>query len=269
MDYEEYMRKFNAKAVKDGVVSWIRQWFETNGNGCNAVVGISGGKDSSVVAALCVEALGKERVVGVLMPNHEQADIGSAYKLVDHLGIMYTVVNIGGAVDYLSSHVDSSILRTAKLFSSQVSLKMSVQSKTNLPCRIRMATLYAVSQSVNGRVANTCNLSEDWVGYSTRYGDSVGDFSPLSMLTTDEVIAIGKECGIPNELIEKVPSDGLCGKTDEENLGFSYRVLNEYIRTGHCDDERIRALIDEKHSKSLFKLLPMPVFLYEPIRITC
>lgn len=84
----------------------------------------------------------------------------------------------------------------------------------------------------------------------------------------DEVIAIGKECGIPNELIEKVPSDGLCGKTDEENLGFSYRVLNEYIRTGHCDDERIRALIDEKHSKNLFKLLPMPVFSYEPIRIS-
>lgn len=267
MDYEEYMRNFNAKAVKDEVVSWIRQWFETNGNGCNAVIGISGGKDSSVVATLCVEALGKERVVGVLMPNHVQADIDSAYRLVDHLGIMYTVVNVGKVVDLLSLGINSGTLWTWDRIPN--GLEMSTQAKTNLPCRIRMATLYAVSQSVNGRVANTCNLSEDWIGYSTRYGDSVGDFSPLSMLTTDEVIAVGKECGIPNELIEKVPSDGLCGKTDEENLGFSYRVLNEYIRTGHCDDERIRALIDEKHSKNLFKLLPMPVFSYEPIRISC
>ena len=261
MDYEEYMRKFNAMAVKDRVVSWIRQWFETNGNGCNAVVGISGGKDSSVVAALCVEALGKERVVGVLMPNHEQVDIGSAYKLVDHLGIMHTAINIGGAVDYLSGHVDSSFLRTTKL-SPQVNLKMSVQAKTNLPCRIRMATLYAVSQSINGRVANTCNLSEDWVGYSTRYGDSVGDFSPLSMLTMDEVIAIGRECGLPKDLLEKTPSDGLCGKTDEENLGFSYKSLNEYIRTGNYSDEKTKKLIDDMHWKNIFKLLPMSKFTY-------
>lgn len=248
MDYEEYMRNFDAKAVKDRVVSWIRWWFETNGDGCNAVIGISGGKDSSVVAALCVEALGKERVIGVLMPNRWQADINSAYKLVDHLGIMYTVVNIGGAVDCLSRKIGSG---------------MSVQAKTNLPSRIRMATLYAVSQSVNGRVANTCNLSEDWVGYSTRYGDSVGDFSPLSMLTTDEVIAIGRECGLPDDILNKIPSDGLCGKTDEENLGFTYRALNEYIRTGYYSDEKIKKLIDDMHWKNIFKLMPMSKFTYD------
>lgn len=261
MRYDEYMQNFNAKSVKDDIVAWIRKWFETNGSGCNAVVGISGGKDSSVVAALCAEALGKDRVIGVLMPNHRQSDIACAYQLVDHLGIKHTVINIGSSVDAISGNINSSILRTVKS-RPQIALRLSEQAKTNLPCRIRMATLYAVSQSVNGRVANTCNLSEDWVGYSTRYGDSVGDFSPLSNLTTDEVIAIGRVCGLPASLVEKTPSDGLCGKTDEDNLGFSYRVLNEYIRTGVCEKEEARRNIDHLHEKNLFKLQLMPSFPY-------
>lgn len=252
---------FNAKEVKDACVQWIKDWFENNGEGCNAVVGISGGKDSSVVAALCVEALGKDRVIGVLMPNHEQSDISASYKLVDHLGIMHTVINVGGAIDYIDSHINSSILRTVHL-SPQIRLQLSKQAMVNLPCRIRMSTLYAVSQSVNGRVANTCNLSEDWIGYSTRWGDSVGDFSPLSKLTVTEVKAIGYELGLPTELIEKVPSDGLCGKTDEDNIGFSYDVLDKYIRTGKIDDEKTKNKIDVMHEKNLFKLQPMPAFDY-------
>lgn len=252
---------FSAREVKDACVQWIKDWFETNGNGCNAVVGISGGKDSSVVAALCVEALGKDRVIGVLMPNHEQSDISASYKLVDHLGIMHTVINVGGAIDAITGHINSSILRTAAM-SPQISLEISEQAKVNLPCRIRMSTLYAVSQSVNGRVANTCNLSEDWIGYSTRYGDSVGDFSPLSRLTVTEVKAIGYELGLPKELIEKVPSDGLCGKTDEDNFGFTYAVLDRYIRDGVCDDESIRTKIDTMHERNLFKLQRMPAFEY-------
>ena len=268
MNYEEYMRNFNAKAIKEEIVSWIRQWFEANGDGCNAVVGISGGKDSSVVAALCAEALGRDRVIGVLMPNGIQNDIDDSIKLVNHLGISFTRVDIIDGYNGVLKNIDTMSMSQPDGSRRGKFIKISRQTVVNLPPRIRMATLYAISQSVNGRVANTCNLSEDWVGYSTRYGDSVGDFSPLSMLTTDEVIAIGKECGIPNELIAKVPSDGLCDKTDEENLGFSYRVLNEYIRTGYCRDERTRALIDEKHSKNLFKLLPMPVFSYEPVRIS-
>lgn len=261
MRYDEYMQNFDAKEVKDNIIAWIREWFDKNGIGCNAIVGISGGKDSSVVAALCVEALGRDRVIGVLMPNHEQSDIAFAYQLVDYLGIMHTVINVGNAIDAISGHINSSILRTVKL-RPQIDLKLSEQAKTNLPCRIRMATLYAVSQSVNGRVANTCNLSEDWVGYSTRYGDSVGDFSPLSMLTTDEVIAVGKSCGLPDELVDKTPSDGLCGKTDEDNLGFTYRVLNEYIRTGVCENEEVKHNIDNLHEKNLFKLQLMPSFPY-------
>ena len=246
------MRNFNALEVKNAVVAWIRDWFQKNGNGCTAIIGISGGKDSSVVAALCVEALGKNRVFGVLMPNGDQPDIKDSIALVHHLGIDFTTVNIHDTIRTLKHAVKPAIHD-----------RWSTQTATNLPARIRMATLYAVSQSLNGRVANTCNLSEDWVGYATRYGDSAGDFSPLADLTTDEVIAIGRECGLPDHLIEKTPSDGLCGKTDEDNLGFTYAVLNRYIRTGVCEDEAVKAKIDTLHEKNKFKLEPMPSFRLE------
>ncbi|MBP5236558.1 MAG: NAD(+) synthase [Clostridia bacterium] len=240
---------FDAKAAKDACVEWIREFFEKNGPGCNAVVGISGGKDSSVVAALCVEALGRDRVIGVLMPNGEQPDIDMARLLVEHLGIRNYTVNIKEALDALKSAIP---------------LDMSAQSLTNLPPRIRMSTLYAVSQSMNGRVANTCNLSEDWVGYSTRYGDSVGDFSPCSGFTVQEVKAIGRVLGLPDALVEKAPTDGLCGKTDEDNLGFTYAELDRYIRDGIIDDPDKKALIDKKHKANLFKLELMPSFVYKP-----
>ena len=240
-------KMFNAQKVKDECVQWIRDFFEANGKGCNAVVGISGGKDSSVAAALCAEALGRDRVIGVLMPQGTQHDIDMAYLLVNHLGIKHYEVNIKPAVDGLLSAFPKE-------------LEMSTLTRTNLPPRIRMSTLYAVSQSVNGRVCNTCNLSEDWVGYSTRYGDSVGDFSPMSHLTVTEVKAIGRVLGLPDVLVDKTPIDGLCGKTDEENLGFTYAVLDEYIRTGKIDDEKTKELIDRKHKANLFKLELMPSF---------
>ena len=238
---------FNAEKVKTQCVEWIKQFFEENGKGCNAVVGISGGKDSSVAAALCVEALGKDRVIGVLMPCGEQHDINMAHLLVEHLGIKHYVVNIKDAVDGLVSSLPND-------------LEISVQAKTNLPPRIRMSTLYAVSQSVNGRVVNTCNLSEDWVGYATRYGDAAGDFSPLSHLTVDEVKQIGRTLGIPDVLVDKTPIDGLCGKTDEDNLGFTYAELVRYIRTGEIDDLDKKKRIDDMHKRNLFKLEPMPSF---------
>ena len=240
---------FNAEKIKNDCVNWIRDFFENNGRGCNAVVGISGGKDSSVVAALCVEALGRDRVIGVLMPCGDQHDIDCAYSLVNHLGIKHYVVNIKDALEGLKKNLPNELTLT------DVTLN-------NLPPRIRMTTLYAVSQSCNGRVANTCNLSEDWVGYSTRYGDSVGDFSPLSRLTVDEVKKIGHLIGLPYELVEKTPIDGLCGKTDEDNLGFTYAELDRYIRTGEIDDLEKKALIDRKHKANLFKLELMPC--YEP-----
>ncbi len=239
------MYRFNAEKIKNECVAWIRDFFEKNGKGCNAVVGISGGKDSSVVAALCVEALGKDRVIGVLMPCGEQSDIDMAQLLVDTLGIRHYIINIKDAVEGLTKAIP---------------FDLSDQSRVNLPPRIRMSTLYAVSQSHNGRVANTCNLSEDWVGYSTRYGNSVGDFSPCSHLSVQEVKAIGRLLGLPAVLIDKAPSDGLCGKTDEDNLGFTYAELDRYIREGVIENEEHKALIDRKHAVNLFKLELMPAF---------
>ena len=236
---------FDAAKVKNECVDWIRNFFEQNGKGCNAVVGISGGKDSSVVAALCAEALGKDRVIGVLMPNGEQADIDIAKLLVNHLGIRSFTVNINDTMDALIRSMP---------------IPLSEQSRVNLPPRIRMATLYAISQSNNGRVANTCNLSEDYVGYSTRYGDAAGDFSPCANLTVQEVKAIGRVLGLPDALVNKVPIDGLCGKTDEENLGFTYAELDRYIREGIIEDASKKERIDYLHRTNLFKLKLMPSF---------
>ena len=238
---------FDAFKIKNSCVEWIRKFFDENGKDCNAVVGISGGKDSSVVAALCCEALGKERVIGVLMPCGEQFDIECAYALVRHLGIKYYEINIKAAVEGVKAAMPDG-------------LELTSQTLNNLPPRIRMTTLYAVSQSCNGRVANTCNLSEDYVGYSTRYGDAAGDFSPLAKLTVDEVKQIGRALGLPDELVDKIPIDGLCGKTDEDNLGFTYAELDRYIRSGKIDDDVKKAKIDRLHKINLFKLQLMPAF---------
>ena len=167
--------------------------------------------------------------------------------LVNHLGIKHYVVNVKDAVEGIKSALPQE-------------LNVTTQTVTNIPPRIRMTTLYAVSQSVNGRVVNTCNLSEDWVGYSTRYGDAAGDFSPMCNLTVQEVKALGHLLGLPSELVEKTPIDGLCGKTDEDNLGFTYAELDRYIRTGEIDDLEKKAIIDRKHKLNLFKLQLMPSF---------
>ena len=257
------MNNFDAVKVKNDCVQWIRDWFAANGPDCNAIVGISGGKDSSVVAALCVEALGKDRVIGVMMPNGYQSDLDDSMQVVDHLGMRASEVDIADAYYGVIHNIGSIALLDADGDRIVEKFTISDQTHMNLAPRIRMSVLYAVSQSLNGRVANTCNLSEDWVGYSTRWGDSVGDFSPLSQLTSDEVVAIGDACGLPYELTHKTPSDGLCGKTDEDNLGFTYATLNKYIRTGICEDEDIKNKIDDRHRKNLFKLEMMPSFPYK------
>ena len=239
------MYSFNALEMKDRCVRWIRDFFEENGKGCNAVVGISGGKDSSIVAALCVEALGRDRVIGVLMPDGEQPDIDKAQLLVDTLGIEHYIVNIHDAVKGLTGAIP---------------FELGEQSRINLLPRVRMATLYAVSQSRSGRVANTCNLSEDWVGYSTRYGDSVGDFSPCSHLTVHEMKQIGRLLGLPDELVDKTPSDGLSGLSDEDKLGFTYAELDRYIREGVIENPVSKERIDRLHRINLFKLRLMPAF---------
>lgn len=235
---------FDAKKTKDECVQWIRDWFEKNGKDCIAVIGISGGKDSTIAAALCVEALGKDRVYGVLMPDGYQ-ETDSSIAVVTYLDIDFEIANIENAIYEIDMSVQG---------------YLSEQAKINLPARVRMCTLYTISQSMNGRVVNTCNKSEDWVGYSTKYGDGAGDFSPLQNLLVREVKAIGYELGLPAELIEKTPDDGLCGKTDEENLGFTYETLDAYIGDGIEPPAAIKEKIDKLHQQNLFKLLPMAAF---------
>ena len=258
------MDNFNAMKVKNDIIKWISDWFSINGPDCKVVCGISGGKDSSVVAALCVEALGKDRVIGVLMPNGKQPDIEDSIEVVEHLGISFMDVNICDGYNGILNNIHDNIyIKQPDGSRHGEFLEVSTQTKINLAPRIRMATLYAVSQSINGRVVCTDNLSESYIGYSTRWGDSVGDFAPLANLTSDEVIAIGDACGLPYELTHKTPTDGLCGKTDEDNFGFTYAVLNKYIRTGVCEDEEVKAKIDRMHTKNLFKLMPIPSFKCE------
>ena len=182
------------------------------------------------------------------MPNGVQSDIADSRQLVEYLGIQNVTINIADAVSAVRTQL------------KEADIEVSEQTEINLPPRIRMSVLYAVSQSMNGRVINTCNLSEDWVGYSTRYGDSAGDVSLLGKLTVQEVKSLGRELGLPENLVDKAPSDGLCGNTDEQKLGFSYAVLDRYIREGICEDENVRQHIDSLHKQNKFKLELIPTF---------
>ncbi len=248
------MYTFNANDISKKAINWISDYFALPENkGAKAVVGISGGKDSSVVATLCRNALGKENVIGVLMPQGEQFDIDYSKEICDFLGIKYVIVNIGEIAKKAMQNYTSALNELGYD-------EISTITTFNTPARIRMTTLYALSGTINGRVANTCNLSEDYVGYATKFGDGAGDFSPLMHLTVTEVRAIGRELGIPDKFVEKTPIDGLCGMSDEENLGFSYEILDRYIRENVCENNEIKAKIDRMYKNNLHKLLPMPHF---------
>lgn len=250
---KEYV--FDAADAAEKCIAWLRDWFEENGKGCNAILGISGGKDSSVTAALCVRALGPERVIGVLMPQGEQPDIDYSRDLVEFLGIRNYTVNVGNAISDIIKATETAVEE-----SSSEKFEVSVPARTNLPPRVRMSVLYLVGASNNGRVINTCNLSEDWVGYATRYGDGAGDVGPISNFTVEEVKAIGRYLGLPEKFIIKPPSDGLCGKTDEDNLGFTYQEVDDLIRRGIVGEHKER--IDYLHKLNQFKLKYMPTFNY-------
>ncbi len=244
---------FNVEKITAELIGWVKNYFETSASpDTKAVIGISGGKDSSVAAAVCVKALGKDRVIGVLMPKGEQPDIDCSKLLVQTLGIPHYIINIGSTVEAFTKEIESHIL-------------MNSQAVINTPPRIRMTTLYAVAACVGGRVVNTCNLSEDWVGYSTKHGDAAGDFSPLSSLTVTEILQIGDYLGLPKSLVHKVPIDGLCGKTDEESLGFTYAELDRYIRglDDLSSNPELKQKIDRMHRNGLHKLQLMPQFKAE------
>ena len=244
---------FNPQEQTAALVAWIQEEMHKIG-AQKAVIGLSGGKDSSVVAALMTKALGHEQVFGLLMPNGYQEDIDYAYGIARHLHIRYATLDLCGA----SKAYDAMIHAAMDAFGGTV----SKQTTINLPPRLRMALLYAVAQSLDAVVINTSNLSEDWVGYATVYGDTAGAFSPLGRLTTDEVIAIGAELGVPEKFLTKAPTDGLTGKKDEDVLGFSYEILNRYLRLGEKPNTAILERIDKLNKASRFKFMPIP--MYDP-----
>ncbi len=243
---------FDANKEIDGIVNWIREWFDNNGPKASAVIGLSGGKDSSIVATLLVRALGKDRVVGVMMPNGRQADINDSIAIANHLGIKTYTVNIESSYN---AFLDT-------LQESASDIEITKDTKINLAPRLRMSTLYAIAQSLpnGGRVANTCNASEDYVGYSTKYGDAAGDFSPCANYTVTEMLQIGDALHVPKELVHKKPSDGLSGMSDEDKLGFTYASLDDYIINGVCVDEKLRERFDYLHKINLHKLKVIPTY---------
>ena len=247
---KNYLEARDYNAITHACIQWIRDWFKQNGPDSPAVIGISGGKDSSAVAALCVEALGRDRVFGVMMPNGVQCDIDVSKRVVQHLAIPHATINIRESVDAVKRSIHEGLGCDA----------LANQVNINLPPRIRMATLYAVSQNRNGRVSNNCNRSENFVGYSTIFGDAAGDFSPLGNLTVAEVKCVGRCLGLPEEFVEKPPADGLSDRTDEDALGFTYEALDTYILTGWCPDEALKEKMEKRHQANLFKLRPMPEF---------
>ena len=243
-------------SVTNECINWIKEYFKDNPNG-KAIIGISGGKDSTIAAALCVEALGADRVIGVLMPQGKQNDISDSYEVVARLKLQYHVVNIGAACEELYHFLADAVF----LCGGMRAVKENTMITTNTPARLRMATLYAMAALYpNSRVVNTCNRSEDYVGYSTKFGDAAGDFSPLGNLTVREVLEIGDELGLPEHLVHKAPSDGMCGKTDEDNLGFTYNELDDFLLgTGDISEETYNK-IERLHTITRHKYEPMPMF---------
>lgn len=249
--YDFHMKNFDAKAAKNAVVEWIRNKMNAFGVNSKAVIGISGGKDSSAVAALCAEAIGKDRVYGVMMPNGDQIDLDDAKTLIRHLGIHEYLINIRGTCNSFETMTELALT------------KPSNQALINMPARVRMVYLYMIAQTLgNAFVINTGNLSERFVGYFTWHGDGAGDFAPIANFTSDEVMAIGDTLNLPEYLVHKAPADGLSGKTDEDRLGFSYRTLNEYIRLGTITDEVVKNKIDKLHSQNAFKQLPLDSYIF-------
>lgn len=238
--------QFNAGQVCENIIGWIRSYYEQQPHAKGAVIGISGGKDSTVTAKLLVEALGKNRVFGVLIPNGEQKDIDDSKRVVAYLGIDSKIVNIEKAYLGLVEAIEVDSL--------------SEDAKINIPPRLRMTVLYAIGASLHYRVCGTGNKSEGFVGYTTKWGDSAYDFNPIGNLTTEEIVAIGDYLGLPHELVHKTPNDGLTGLSDEEKLGFSYNQINKYMETGTCGDLEIDEKIKLKNAYNLHKAVLAPKF---------
>lgn len=247
---------FNTEEVTNNLVNWIKNYFNNIVNKeCKAVIGISGGKDSAVAAAACVNAIGKERVLGIYLPKDHLRNTDDDYmcKLIYHLDIEHNSYCIKDIIDMMCLNISN----ITKSFNGHIDLE---SVNINTPARIRMAILYGIANAIHGRVVNTCNASEDYIGYSTKFGDTAGDFSPLCNLTATEVKQVGLCLGLPEELVNRPPEDGLCGKTDEDYFGFTYEVLDKYIRTGECEDEEVKKKINLMRIRGYHKIVAMPSF---------
>lgn len=247
---------FNVEKVTADLIQWCKDWFTKNGPYANAIIGMSGGKDSTVAAAILCKAIGSERVIGVLLPSNGQG-LNDADLICDYLNMQFLTIPIGSICNEFENRLNGNLI-------------LSEQTIQNIPPRVRMTALYGVAQTLNGRVVNTCNLSEDFIGYATKFGDAAGDFSLFANLTVTEILAIGDYLGLPEEWVHKTPDDGLpCSSPDEEKFGFTYAELDKYLReqivpTGHVHDDENDWLkitkIDHMHKCNLHKLNPMPAF---------
>lgn len=242
---------YTPKEEIEHIVDWIKHYFVRNGADSKAIIGISGGKDSTIAAALCVKALGADRVIGILMPEGVQSDIDDARKVCEILGIRSYEINIASSCNALYKAIDEGYDYDHNICNNKA-------VSTNLPARIRMTTLYAIAAAVGGRVCNTCNRSENYVGYSTKYGDHAGDFSPLGHYTVRELLAIGDALDLPYDLVHKIPSDGMCGSSDEDNLGFTYEELDTYLLEDISPKYESLKLIEQAHARNKHKLINIP-----------
>ena len=247
------MHKYDIAKETENLIKWIRVWFDENGKNCNAVLGISGGKDSTIAAALCVKALGADRVIGVMLPDGEQSDINDSIEVCKLLGINSYTINIRPALEASFKQLQD------------CGIEITEQCRQNIAPRERTKIIRAICQCYNGRMINTCNFSEDYIGYFTVGGDGDGDVAPLGNFTKSEVCTIGHYLGLPSKYVDKTPSDGLCGKSDEDNFGFTYDELDEKIRKGTCGNKKIDKIIELKHHTNAFKLKKtasyMPTFM--------
>jgi NAD+ synthase len=240
---------FDVEIETENAVQWIKQYFAKQPHAKGAVIGISGGKDSAVCAALLVDALGKDRVLGVSLPNGKQKDIDDACAVAEQLGIEYKVVNINLTYRALLFEIEN------------VEKEVSELAEINMLPRLRMTALYALSANRHYRVCGTGNMSEDYVGYCTKWGDAAWDFNPIQYFTTEEVVEIGDFMGLPEQVMHKTPSDGICGKSDEDNLGISYADINKVIRGRASEvDPEVFKKIMEKHRYNLHKVQTPPCY---------
>lgn len=247
-EYENY--SFDAKYHLEKCIEWTKNWFEVNLPGKKACLGVSGGKDSTIAAAILAKALGPNNVIGVAMPDINQGD-NDAKSICEYLGINYMNMPIGNIVDGFRLYNDN--------------FTWSKQSETNIPPRIRMTMLYAIAQTYDAVVINTCNYSEEYTGYLTIFGDGAGGMSPIAKLTCTEVIALGDELGLPKEWVHKTPDDGLPNsKPDSEKMGFTYEVLDNWIRKGEYSDEETMNKIFTMYRNSQFKRNILNIPAYDP-----